>query len=80
MNRREYLALSGGFFITGCTLLDSKGGAEADPTAIPTPTNTPTETRSTPTDVRLVQEAFRAIDSEITLNVRSNGTTAVEEL
>lgn len=50
MNRREYLALSGGFFLTGCTSLDSIGGSDSDPTATPTPTNTPTETSSTPTE------------------------------
>lgn len=49
MNRREFLALSGGFFTTGCTSLDTPAGSDSAPTSTPAPTNTPTEASSTPT-------------------------------
>lgn len=48
MNRREYLALSSGLLLTGCTSIDTPGGSDADPPATSTPTSTPTETVSTP--------------------------------
>lgn len=48
MNRREYLALSSGLLLTGCTSLDPPAGSDSEPSATSTPTSTPTETASTP--------------------------------
>ena len=56
MDRREYLALSGGFFITGCTSIDTSTGSDSGSTATPTPTSTPTETSSTPTETEPSRE------------------------
>lgn len=44
MDRRQYLILSCGVGLTGCTSLDPPVGSDAEPTATPTPTKTTTET------------------------------------
>ena len=48
MNRRQYLALSCGVCVAGCTSLDTPAGSDSEPSATPTPTSTPTGTASTP--------------------------------
>lgn len=49
----------------------------------PSPADNPLEVllvEDNPGDVRLVQEAFKSIEREVTLNVVTDGDTAVEEL
>lgn len=52
MNRREYLALSSGLLLIGCTSIETPAGSDADPSATSTPTSTPTETVSTPSQTK----------------------------
>lgn len=52
MNRRQYLVLSCGVCMTGCTSLETPVRSDSNPTATPASTSTPTETASTPTETK----------------------------
>lgn len=52
MNRRQYLIVSCGVALTGCSSLDSTAGSSSEATPTPTSMSTPTETASTPTETK----------------------------
>lgn len=52
MDRRQYLILSCGVGLTGCSSLDPTAGSSSEATPTPTPTSTPTETASSPTEMK----------------------------
>lgn len=59
MDRRQYLIVSCGVALTGCSSLDSTAGSLADATPTPTPPTTPTEQASTPTETKRLSPAER---------------------
>lgn len=59
MKRRQYLIVSCGVALPGCSSLDSRVGSPADATPTPSPPSTPTEHASTPTETNRLSPAER---------------------
>lgn len=83
MNRRQYLILSCGVGMTGCTSLDAPARSDSEPSATSTPTSTPTETASTPTQTKTPPseaDSYELIEIGSRDNVENQGDNRPHDL